>query len=105
MSNVNSEDPGGPIESGGGAGDGGSRVVQQREEVSGRRGWRLVGTLVATVFLLIAPVWLVAELLRVTQVVRDSGIRWLYASVLVLVLAAAVWFLFQILRRGTGSAK
>ncbi|MDP9351104.1 MAG: hypothetical protein M3P51_06155, partial [Chloroflexota bacterium] len=73
MSNVNSEDTGGPAVPDGGAGGGGDRVVQQRQEVGGRGGWRLLGTLVATVFLLTAPVWLIAELLRVLQVVGDGG--------------------------------
>ncbi|MDP9381312.1 MAG: hypothetical protein M3Q29_14415 [Chloroflexota bacterium] len=105
MSNVNSEDTGGaPAEAGGATGGGGTRVVQQREEVTGRGGWRIVGTLVGTVFLLLAPIWIVAEILRVTAVVGDSGIRWLYASVLVIAVFGGLWFLFQILRRSTGSA-
>lgn len=98
MSNVNSEDTGGPAVPDGGAGGGGDRVVQQRQEVGGRGGWRLLGTLVATVFLLTAPVWLIAELLRVTQVVGDGGVVWLYSIVLVLIMAAAVWLLFRVLR-------
>lgn len=98
MSNVNSEDPGGSASPDGGSGGGAGRVVEQREESTGRGGWRIVGTLVATVFLLVAPVWLTAELLRVTEVVGDTSIVWLYAIVLVLVVAAGVWFLFRILR-------
>ncbi len=98
MSNVNSEDTGGPAVPDGGAGGGGDRVVQQRQEVGGRGGWRLLGTLVATVFLLTAPVWLIAELLRVLQVVGDGGVVWLYSIALVLIVAAAVWLLFRVLR-------
>lgn len=103
MSNINSDDTGGPAVEDAGSGGGGSRVIQQRQEVTGRGGWRLIGTLIVTVFLLAAPVWLVAELLRVTEVVGDSSIVWLYAAALVLVVAAGVWALFRILRRGTGT--
>ena len=102
MSNVNSEDTGGPAHEDGGTGGGASRVVEQRQEVRGRGGWGALGTLVAVVLLLAILVWPVAEFLRVSRVVDDPGIVWLYAALAVLILAGGAWALYRILRRGTG---
>lgn len=108
MGNVNSEDTRGPAQEGGGAGGGGSRVIEQRQEIPSATaggGWRLVGTLIVAALLLVAPTWIVAEMLRVTRVVGGGQIAWLYAAVLVLVVAGGVWLLFRVLRRGTGAGE
>ncbi len=106
MSNVNSEDPGGyrtsDASSGGGSGGGSHRVEQVREEQTGRGIWPVIGTIVVTALLLMAPIWIVAEMLRVRLVARDSNIVWLYAAVLVLLVAGALWFLFRVIRQQRG---
>jgi len=102
VSNVNSEDTGGGSALSDSENEGGaSRVVEQRQDVSGRSGWRIVGALVVTAFLLTPLVWIVTELLQLTRVLGDSNVVWIYVALLVLIVAMAVWFLFRILRSAT----
>ncbi|MDQ3327304.1 MAG: hypothetical protein M3506_02110 [Chloroflexota bacterium] len=102
MSNVNSEDTGGGSALSDPAEDGGaSRVVEERQDIPGRGGWRIVGALIITVVLLTPLVWIVTELLQLTRVLGDSNVLWIYVAVLVLIVAVAVWFLFRLLRSST----
>lgn len=101
MSNVNSEDTGGPSATSG-AGDrsmGGSYpVIQSREEATGRGLWAILGTIVVALLLLAPIVWILVEVSRIAGVVDDSAIVWLYASVAVLTVAGLVWFVFRLIR-------
>ena len=75
------------------------RVEQTRQEINGRGAWTVIGTAVGAIILLTPLVWIVVELNRVTEVVKDSPIVWVYATTLVLIVATGVWFLFRLLRQ------
>ncbi len=106
MSNVNSEDTGGGSALSDSQDEGGSsRVVEERQEIAGRGGWRIVGALIVTAFLLTPLVWIVVELMQLMRVMGDSNVVWIYATLLVLIVAAAVWSLFRILRSSTSDGE
>ena len=102
MGNVNSEDTGGgavaPV-----GGGGATRVRQLPDEQVGRGLWAKVGTAVVVVTMLAVPVWILVSLAQYFAVLGgDSAIVWVYASVFVLVVACAFWFLYRIIRQQQG---
>lgn len=103
MSNVNSDDPGprppDPVE-----GDiGGSYRTDETAgtQASGREGWPVLGVIVVAIVLLIPVVWIVVSVGRMVKVLGQGPASWLYAAVLVLIVAVVVWLLFRML----GSAR
>lgn len=77
---------------------GARRVIQTREEVRGGSLWSIIGSIVVALMLLTPLVWLTVEAGRLAKVFGDSGIVWVYASLLVLFLAGGVWFVFRVVR-------
>jgi len=103
MSNVNSEDPvKGEVNT---TGSGGSKRVEETTQPAPshpRSFWNLAGLLLATIVLLFPVVWIVVVVGRAIGRFPGSQIDWLYAALLVAILAVVVWLLSRIFssRRG-----
>jgi hypothetical protein len=78
---------------------GGHRVEQTREEVTGGRSWTVLGSALVALMLLAPLVWIVVQFSHVVGVTKNSGIVWLYATVLVVAVAGAVWFLVHLIQQ------
>ncbi len=98
MGNVNSEDPGpgGTVDTTSDGMGGAERVVQSREEVTGRGVWPVLGSVVVACLLLVPVVWIVVQVTRMAGY-GDGELVWLYASLGVLILAVLVWSLFRLI--------
>ena len=103
MGNVNSEDPGvGQGATAPDEGGGSTRVRQLPQEPVGRSIWAVAGTIVVALLLLMPVVWITVELGPAINVFGDDPITWIYASALVLIVAAALCYLFRVLRQQRG---
>ncbi len=97
MSNINSEDPvKGEVNT---TESGGSKRVEESPQPPpphARSFWNLAGLLLATIVLLFPLVWIVVVIGRAMGRFPGSQIDWLYASLLVAILAVIVWLLSRI---------
>ena len=73
--------------------------VTPGSETGGRSVWPVVGTVVVAALLLFPVVWLVVLAGRAMNRFGGSGVDWMYAGLLVLVLAVAVWLFFRLVRQ------